>query len=429
MVQNFGYVKIFFLQTFDLDQKTFQWWIKLKEPKVSTSKKVTPNTESLQQWLDIIPKVPSHYCRATSNRVYVDHDFKTKTQMHRIYCDWCDKNNKAPVMRKKFCDFLKDQKISIFKPRKDQCDVCVAHKEGNLKDEEYQLHVTKKDEARAAKERACSMMSPEVLVITMDMQSVLLCPKLLVSEQYYKTKLAIHNFTIYIKNTRDAHLYVWHEGDGGVTANNITSCIIQFLKDHCMSYKKVVLISDGCAYQNRNKVLCSALSNLSLLTGIEIEQIILEKGHTMMEVDSVHSTLERVFNPPIYSPSDYISRMNQARPSQPYIVNYLDYKFFKNYENVPGNFSSIRPGQKSGDATVNNIRGLLFKEGNVQYKIRHTDDWKILPQKKAQVLQQSEPDPLYEGPLKIEKSKYNSLQSLKRFMHRDFHTFYDHLMH
>lgn len=37
-------------------------------------------------------------------------------------------------------------------------------------------------------------MSEDVIVVSMDMQSVLLCPKLLVSEQYYKMKLALHNF-------------------------------------------------------------------------------------------------------------------------------------------------------------------------------------------------------------------------------------------
>lgn len=120
-------------------------------------------------------------------------------------------------------------------------------------------------------------------------------------------------------------IFIWHEGEGGVTANNITSCIIHFLKEHCLTFKKVVLISDGCLYQNKNKILSSALANLNSATGLEIEQLILEKGHTMMEVDSVHSTLERAFNPPIYTPMDYVSRMRQARTSQPYIVNYLEF--------------------------------------------------------------------------------------------------------
>lgn len=99
---------------------------------------------------------------------------------------------------------------------------------------------------------------------------------------------------------------------------------------------------DGCGYQNRNKVLSSALADLSRLKSVDFLQIILEKGHTMMEVDSVHSTLENCFTPPLYSPADYITCARKARPRQPYIIRHVDYKFFKNYESNPSNFASIR---------------------------------------------------------------------------------------
>lgn len=183
-----------------------------------------------------------------------------------------------------------------------------------------------------------------------------------------------------------------------------------------------MLISDGCTYQNKNKVLCSALANLSVATGQELEQIILERGHTMMEVDSVHSTLENLFTARIYSPLDYVSRVRQARPTHPYTVNYLEYTFFKDYEHVPGNFTSIRPGERAGDAKVNNIRGLLFKDNEVYFKLRHTDNWELMSQKKrTRVLKINEPRNLYESPLKIDESKYKSLQSLKQYMHKDYH--------
>ncbi|CAK1553315.1 unnamed protein product [Leptosia nina] len=95
----------------------------------------------------------------------------------------------------------------------------------------------------------------------------------------------------------------------------------------------------------------------------------------MMEVDSVHSTLEKKFRGPIYSPSDYVSRMQQARPSQPCRVHHLDYTFFLNYDAVPGGYSSIRPGRKTGDATVTDVRELLYVDGEVKYKLRHSAGW------------------------------------------------------
>jgi hypothetical protein len=210
---------------------------------------------------------------------------------------------------------------------------------------------------------ASSMRSSEVLVLTVDVQSVLLCPKILVSVQYYKQKLQVHNQLIYVNNNKDVHLYVWHEGDGGVTANEFTSCLIHFIKTQ-LSYKKIIIISDGCSYQNRNKVLSSALLKLAKETGLEIEQLILEKGHTMMQVDSVHSTLEKKFRPPIYTPSDYITRMREARPKQPFHVHHVEYTFFKNFESDVC-LDSIRPCKKPVDTTVNDLRALLYKNGSV----------------------------------------------------------------
>lgn len=321
---------------------------------------------------------------------------------------------------------LKSEKISIFKPRKDQCDVCVSYKEGHTPEEIYQLHILKKDEAKKAKFYAINLtLFPDILVITMDVQSVLLCPKLLVSVQYYKQKLQLHYFSIYINNTQDVHLYIWHEANGGVTSNEFTSCIVDFLKTQTF-YKKFILISDGCAYQNRNKVLASALASLSKTQNVEIEQIILEKGHTMMEVDSVHSTLEKKFRPPIYAPVDYVAKMKDARQSNPYKVHYLDYKFFKDYEKVCS-FDSIRPGKRAGDPTVNDIRALQYKDGEIHYKLRHPDEWQKLPQR-ARVNNNSL-ETLFTEPRKIDSTKFENLQSLKKYMHSDYHAFYDSLTH
>lgn len=232
-------------------------------------------------------------------------------------------------------------------------------------------------------------------------------------------KLQVHNQSIYINNNKDVRLYVWHEGNGGVTANEFTSCLIHFIRSQ-LNYKKNIIISDGCSYQNKNKVLSSALLKLTKETGLEIEQIILEKGH------SVHSTLEKKFRPPIYTPSDYISRMREARPKQPYLVHHVDYNFFKNYEDDVC-LDSIRPGKNAGDPTVNGIRALLYKDGSIFYKLRHPDEWKMLPQRLRIYNPTFVVTQLYNEPRKIDKTKYYSLQSLKPFMHRDYHAFYDNL--
>ncbi|CAG4951108.1 unnamed protein product [Parnassius apollo] len=76
--------------------------------------------------------------------------------------------------------------ISIFKPKKDECELCTAYKSGNLRQSDYDQHVAKKDEARDEKVKD---KETEKHVFAMDLQAVLLCPKSNVSSLYYKMKL------------------------------------------------------------------------------------------------------------------------------------------------------------------------------------------------------------------------------------------------
>lgn len=65
-----------------------------------------------------------------------------------------------------------------------------------------------KTEARQEKENDKLVINE---VFTMDLQAVLLCPKSNVSSLYYKTKLIIHNFTIYDLNIKISYLMLYVE--------------------------------------------------------------------------------------------------------------------------------------------------------------------------------------------------------------------------
>lgn len=59
----------------------------------------------------------------------------------------------------------------------------------------YYAHIQAKDQAPAKKTRDKEAASDKIIVWTMDLQAVLLCPKTKASTMYYKTKLQVHNFT------------------------------------------------------------------------------------------------------------------------------------------------------------------------------------------------------------------------------------------
>jgi len=61
-----------------------------------------------------------------------------------------------------------------------------------------------------------------------DLQQVLLCTKTFASAVYYKRKLAVHNFTSYDLCTGDGVCNVWHEGQGGLDADEFATLIVDY---------------------------------------------------------------------------------------------------------------------------------------------------------------------------------------------------------
>lgn len=177
--------------------------------------------------------------------------------MYSVYKQWCVSENITPASCTLFHETLDSNNITIHQPRKDQCDLCIGYKMGTIAEAEYKDHIERKNSAREEKNKQKSTASNNKVVITMDLESVLLCPKTDASAMFYKQKLQLHNFTIYKLNDHDVTLYVWNETDGNVTANEFTTCIINYIDNLPSEVSEVVLISDGCNYQNRNKTLAS----------------------------------------------------------------------------------------------------------------------------------------------------------------------------
>ena len=108
--------------------------------------------------------------------------------------------------------------------------------------------------------------------------------------------------------------------------------------------KKLIVWSDGCTCQNRNAQLSNVYLHLGKEYDIVIEQKFLVVGHTQMECDSMHSTIERKTVADIFTPHGYylIMEIARIRPS-PYHVNPLCHDDFMM---LTGSYvNSIRPGK------------------------------------------------------------------------------------
>ncbi|RXN36822.1 solute carrier family 22 member 15 [Labeo rohita] len=221
-------------------------------------------------------------------------------------------------------------------------------------------------------------------------------------------------------------------GEGSLSASEFASCIVDYLSAHTEP-DTFILWSDGCGYQNRNAVLSNALLQFSMKKNKVVIQKYLEKGHTQMECDSVHSVIERrLRDQDVYLPAEYVNLMNKARVKpHPYEVKYIDHTFFQDFTKLRL-CKSLRPGVRAGDPTVHDIRAIRYNNnGTMDFKINHSDDWHPHP---SHQLRNSTSDshtvtPLYSDRLKINELKFKHLQDLKEVIPKDFHSFYNNLLH
>ncbi|KAK7130348.1 hypothetical protein R3I93_019849 [Phoxinus phoxinus] len=388
--------------------------------------------EFMKSFLQDLPKVPSHFCRSSTSKQYLEPVFQSMLNLYKVYHRAAEEKMLRPFSRQMLSEEFKQQNLSLYHPKKDQCNTCCSFKAGNLPDNEWQIHFLKKEEACAAKLQDKKDASDKTMVVCMDLQALLLCPRLNVSALYYKAKLAVHNFTIYDMSTDNTTCYVWHEGEGALSPSEFASCVTDFLSEH-KEHEKYILWTDGCENQTYNSVLANALLKFSIEKKKVVIQKFLEKGHTEMECDSVHSVIERrLRNQEIYVPAQYVALMKTAR-SKPnlYKVKYVDHNFFQDFTKL-SLCKSIHPGIKLCDPSVHDISAIRYNiNGTMDFKIQHSADWTPFSKHQLQHTTSASPavTPLYTESLKIREIKYRHLQDLKEVIPKDFHSFYDNLRH
>lgn len=149
---------------------------------------------------------------------------------------------------------------------------------------------------------------------------------------YDKRKLCCYNFTVYEQALpNDAHCYLWSEVDGKLGSNEIGSCLFYYLLSFPDTVKEISMFSDTCGGQNRNQNVAAVLLYTVQSTGHlqVIEQNFLEKEHTYMECDSMHSVIEFAQkNSSLFCVSAWKTIIEVARRKNPYKVHQLNYTDF-----------------------------------------------------------------------------------------------------
>lgn len=128
----------------------------------------------------------------------------------------------------------------------------------------------------------------------------------------------------------------------------------------------ITLYSDSCGGQNRNHNIMALMIYIIQTTNIiQIQHTFMESGHSMMEVDSMHSAIENAKrNVPIYTVQDWLtifqvarSTRNRNKSKPPYEVKEMQYKDIMNLQKL----SSLLIKNKKVDTDGNIMTWLKVK--------------------------------------------------------------------
>lgn len=198
-----------------------------------------------------------------------------------------------------------------------------------------------------------------------DLEAVLTLPYAGDGPIYFKRKLSLYTILPY----EHGICYTWDECNGKKGSSEIGTCLLRYIQSLPSNVESLILYSDTCGGQNRNKnallysVNTSSNRNSNLKT---IDLKFMESGHSYLEADSVHATIDRVqTGKSLYVPNDYrlLMKMSRKHPS-PYQVYELTHTEFYDLDSLSKDIIKNRNKSTTG-ATVKwlHVKWFRFQPG------------------------------------------------------------------
>ena len=177
----------------------------------------------------------------------------------------------------------------------------------------------------------------------------------------------------------------------------------------------------------------------------QIDFKFLESGHTQMEVDSMHATIERAASSvDIFVPRDWcIIAATAKKNGAPYQVNRMTNTDIIDFKHVSQRIITNRSTAVDG-STVNwtHLKWIQFSKDSVTMKVKYelndSPFTEVMIRRQTRGRQLHNEDgflnlmkPLYTKPIAISKPKYDDLQDLCRkfVIPQEFHAYYAGLIH
>lgn len=344
----------FYLKTLDISAKRIEYYHStIVDTKTAIARpfrrgknvKRCTDPRAVQGVIDHIsnfPRVESHYCRASTQRQYLDPNLSVD-KMYRMYRDDYANENVPPVKLHKYRDiFNKQFNLSFSPPVKDRCDFCeqfrVQTEPSDADTLKYNKHCQQKISTKQERDSDRAVVCDKHAIISFDLQNVISLPKANIKSFWFNRKLSVYNLTVHynICQTKGRICVIWYEGLRGRSGNDLASALVaalNYIVDLNPAITKITLWSDACIAQNKNSAMSLAL--IKFLEAHQVEQIIQKfgtPGHSpVQEVDSIHSLIERKIlrRNEIYSPIGLIKLLKRD-----FHVIEMEHEVFHDYYTV-----------------------------------------------------------------------------------------------
>ena len=408
--------------------------------------------EEVKAHIACFPCTESHYGRNKTTKKFLNSELNVQV-IYNLYKLKTD----TPVSKTIFKKVFDTMNLSFKKPSVDTCSKCDSI---NMKlkytSGEQATNLTKtlqehQEAFKAAyeekkKDKQLAQSCDDVMVITFDLQQCLPTPHLQTNVAFYKRQLWTYNLTIHDLKTNKAFCYMWPECEGNRGANDIASCLYEFIINQLPNLnpnaQKLIMYSDSCPGQNKNSIITTMLMLGAKLSPQlqSIEHKFLVPGHTHMEADTDHALIERKkkhTSMDIHLPRDWFQLVRTAsNKTAKFIVIEMSSDMFYDFNIFSKQFLTLRK-TNTGNEKYRwcDVRSVLYTKENIprfSYKNEFKDveymtmDYSKRGKAYDMVTINTVPK-AYNSKIAISNEKKKDLLNLLCFIHESAHEFYRNL--
>jgi len=155
-------------------------------------------------------------------------------------------------------------------------------------------------------------------------------PTLTHSDVFYARQLWMYNFGVHDCIDGTGIMNMWDESTAKRGSCEVASCLQSIFSEGQTGAQRLILFSDGCSGQNKNRVVAAFFLRLT-----RDGHKFLVRGHTFLPNDRDFSSIEsRKKVEKAYIPTDWVRIVQHARAKNPFIVNHCPQNVFQNHKEV-----------------------------------------------------------------------------------------------